>query len=108
MRRYEFDLLWTHEFAPVHRRVVPYLASGVGAIALNGYSNESGWDGQAALVAGAGSDVRLSRLITLRAGFTVDGLKASTYSDRRYTSAYTVVVEPRIGFVYDFGFSRSR
>jgi hypothetical protein len=106
LSRYEFDILWTHEFAPVLHRVVPYLASGMGAIALNGHSNESGWDGQAALVAGAGSDIRLTRLITLRAGFTLDGLKASTYSDRRYRSDYTVVVEPRIGFVWDFGFPR--
>jgi len=106
LRRYEFDILWTHEFAPVRHRVVPYLASGVGAIALNGHSNESGWDGQAALVVGAGSDVRLTRLITLRAGFTLDGLKASTYSDRSFRSEYTLVVVPRIGFVWDFGFPR--
>ena len=108
MRRYEVDILWTHEFAPVRDRVVPYLASGAGAIALNGHANESGWDGQGALVAGAGSDIRLWRLITMRGGFTVDGLKASTYSDRRYRSRYTVMVEPRIGFVWNFGFPRSR
>ena len=106
VRRYEFDILWTHEFAQARHRVVPYLASGVGAIALNGHANQSGWDGQAALVAGAGSDIQLTRLITLRAGFTLDGLKASTYSDQRYRSDYTVVVEPRIGFVWDFGFPR--
>lgn len=107
MRRYEFDVLWTREFAPVvHHRVVPYISSGGGAIALNGHSNESGWDAQSALVGGAGSDLRLWHLITLRAGFTVDGLKASTYSDRRYSSRYTVMVEPRIGFVWAFGFPR--
>lgn len=106
LRRYEFDVLWTHEFALVLHRVVPYLTSGMGAVALNGHANESGWDGQAALVAGAGSDIRVTRLINLRAGFTLDGLKASTYSDRRYRSGYTVVVEPRIGFVWDFGFPR--
>jgi hypothetical protein len=106
MRRYEVDVLWTREFAPIRHRVTPYLTSGAGAIALNGYSNESGWDKQAALVAGAGSDVRLSRFISLRAGFTLDALKASTYSDLFYTSRWTVMVEPRIGFVWAFGFPR--
>ena len=108
MRRYEFDILWTHEFAPARNRVVPYLAGGAGAIALNGHADESGWDGQAALVAGAGGDIRFSRRITMRAGLTIDGLKASTYGDRRYRSRYTVMVEPRIGFVWDFGFPRLR
>ena len=103
IHRYEFDVLWTHEFAPVRHRVVPYVTSGAGAIALDGGSTESGWDRQAALVGGAGSDVRLSRLITLRAGFTMDSFKASTYSDRHYRSTDTVMVEPRIGLVWDFG-----
>jgi hypothetical protein len=105
IRRYEFDVLWTHEFAPVRNRVVPYVTSGAGAIALNGGSTgiHSGWDHQAALVWGAGSDVRLSRLITLRAGFTMDWLKASTYSDRDYRSTGTIMVEPRIGLVWGFG-----
>jgi len=104
IRRFEFDVLWTHEFAPVHRRVVPYVTSGAGAIALNGGSTgtHSGWDRQAALVGGAGSDVRLSRLITLRAGFTMDLFKASTYSDRSYRSTGTIMVEPRIGLVWGF------
>jgi hypothetical protein len=105
IRRYEFDLLWTHAFAPVHRRVVPYVTAGAGAIVLNGGSTgtHSGWDRLAALVGGAGSDVRLSRLITLRAGFTVDSFKAPTYSDRSYRSARTIMVEPRIGLVLGFG-----
>jgi hypothetical protein len=103
IRRYEFDVLWTYQFAPVHHRAVPYVTSGAGAIALNGGTTESGWDGQAALVAGAGSDVRLSRLITMRVGFTMDSLKASTYSDQRYRSTGTVMVEPRIGFVWGLG-----
>ena len=38
IRRYEFDVLWTHEFAPGRHRVVPYVTSGAGAIALNGGS----------------------------------------------------------------------
>ena len=105
IQRYEFDVLWTHEFAPVRRRVVPYVTSGAGAIALNGGSTgiHSGLDRQAALVGGAGSDVRLSRRITLRAGFTMDSFKASTYSDRTYHSTGTVMVEPRIGLVWGFG-----
>ena len=105
IRRYEFDVLWTHEFAPVRHRLVPYVTSGAGAIALNGGcgSNRSGWDRQAALVGGAGSDVRLSRRITLRAGFTMDSFKASTYSDRTYRSTGTIMVEPRIGLVWGFG-----
>jgi len=103
MRRYEFDALWTYQFAPVHHRAVPYVTSGAGGIALNGGSAESRWDRQAALVAGAGSDVRLSRLITMRVGFTLDALKASTYSDQRYRSTGTVMVEPRIGFVWGLG-----
>lgn len=108
IRRYELDALWTHEFAPVLGRAVPYVTSGGGGIALNGHSNESGWDRQAALVAGCGSDVRLSRFITMRIGFTTDAFKASTYSDRSYRSAYTVMVEPRIGFVWDFGLPHPR
>jgi hypothetical protein len=108
MRRYEFDVLWTYQFTPVHHRVVPYVTSGAGAIALNGGSTESGWDAQAALVAGAGSDVRLWRLVTMRVGFTVDSLKASTYSDQRYRSTGTVMVEPRIGFVWGLGVPRPR
>lgn len=100
IRRYEFDVLWTHQFAPVLHRAAPYVTSGAGAIALNGGSRESGWDRQAVLVAGAGSDVQLSRLISLRVGFTVDFLKASTYSDRQYRSTGTVMVEPRIGLVW--------
>ncbi len=109
IRRYEFDVLWTHEFAPVRLRVVPYVTSGAGAIALNGGSTgiHSGWDHQAALVWGAGSEVRLSRLITLRAGFTMDWLKASTYSDRDYRSTGTIMVEPRIGLVWGFGLPHS-
>jgi hypothetical protein len=103
IRRYEFDVLWTHEFASVRHRVVPYVTSGAGAIALNGGSTESGWDRQAALVGGAGSDVRLSRRITLRAGFTMDSFKASTYSDPTYRSTGTIMVEPRIGLVWGFG-----
>jgi hypothetical protein len=105
IQRYEFDVLWTHEFAPVRHRVVPYVTSGAGAIALNGGSTgtHSGWDHQAALVGGAGSDVRLSRLITFRAGFTMDLLKAPTYSDRNYHSTGTIMVEPRIGLVWGFG-----
>jgi hypothetical protein len=106
IRRYEFDVLWTHEFAPVRHRVVPYVTSGAGAIALNGGkggSNKSGWDRQAALLGGVGSNVRLSRLITLRAGFTMDSFKASTYSDRSYRSTGTIMVEPRIGLVWGFG-----
>jgi hypothetical protein len=106
IRRYEFDVLWTHEFAPVRHRVVPYVTSGAGAIALDGGSggsNESGWDRQAALVGGAGSDMRLSRLISLRAGFTMDSFKASTYGDRSYRSTVTTMVEPRIGLVWGFG-----
>ena len=103
IRRFEFDVLWTHQFAPLLHRVVPYITSGAGAIALNGGSSESGWDRQAALVAGAGGDVHLSRLITLRAGFTMDWLKAPTYSDTTYRSTGTVMVEPRIGLVWGFG-----
>ncbi len=105
IRRYEFDVLWTHEFAPVRHRAVPYVTSGAGAIALNGGSGStgSGWDRQAALVGGAGGDVRLSRLITLRAGFTMDSFKASTYSDRTYRGTGTIMVEPRIGLVWGFG-----
>ena len=105
IRRYEFDVLWTHEFAPVRHRVVPYVMAGAGAIVLNGGSTgtHSGWDRQAAFVGGAGGDVHLSRLITLRAGFTMDSLKASTYSDRTYRSTGTVMVEPRIGLVWGFG-----
>lgn len=106
--RYEFDMLFTHEFAPIHRRLTPYITSGAGAIALNGHPSESGWDGQWALVGGTGGDIRLSRFVTLRAGFTVDGLKASTYSDRSYRSRYTVMVEPRIGFVWAFGLPHPR
>ena len=109
IHRYEFDVLWTHEFAPVRHRVVPYVMSGAGAIALNGGHggpNDSGWDRQAALVGGAGSDMRLSRHITLRAGFTMDSFKASTYSDRHYRSTGTVMVEPRIGLVWGFGVPR--
>ena len=89
----------------MRHRVVPYFTSGAGAIALNGSSTgiHSGWDRQAALVGGAGSDVRLSRLITLRAGFTMDAFKASTYSDRNYRSTGTVMVEPRVGLVLGFG-----
>jgi len=109
IRRYEFDVLWTHEFAPVRHRVVPYVTSGAGAIVLNGGSTgtHSGWDRQAAFVGGAGGDVHLSRLITLRAGFTMDSLKASTYSDRTYRSTRTVMVEPRIGLVWGFGLPHS-
>jgi len=109
IRRYEFDVLWTHEFAPVRHRVVPYVTSGAGAIVLNGGSTgtHSGWDRQAAFVGGAGGDVYLSRLITLRAGFTMDSLKASTYSDRTYRSTRTVMVEPRIGLVWGFGLPHS-
>jgi hypothetical protein len=105
IHRYEFDILWTYEFASVLHRVVPYVTSGAGAIVLNGGSTgiHSGWDRQAALVGGAGSDVRLSRFITLRAGFTMDSLKASTYSDPTYHSTATIMVEPRIGLVWDFG-----
>ena len=105
IRRYEFDVLWTHEFAPGRHRVVPYVMAGAGAIVLNGGSTgtHSGWDRQAALLGGAGSDVRLSRLITLRAGFTMDSFKASTYSDRSYRSTGTIMVEPRIGLVWGFG-----
>jgi hypothetical protein len=90
--------------------VVPYVTSGAGAVALNGGSTgtHSGWDRQAALVGGAGSDVRLSRLITLRAGFTMDSLKASTYSDPSYRSTATIMVEPRIGLVWGFGLPHPR
>jgi hypothetical protein len=104
IHRYEFDILWTHEFAPVRHRAIPYITSGVGAIALDGNGvHGSGWDGQAAFVVGAGTDVRMWRLITMRAGFTMDSLKASTYSDVTYHSKMTVMVEPRIGFVWAFG-----
>jgi hypothetical protein len=103
IRRYEYDVLWTHEFATVRKRAVPYVTGGVGAIALNGGATESGWDKQAAWVGGAGSDVRLARFVTMRVGFTLDSLKASTYSDRTYRSSNTVMVEPRIGFVWGFG-----
>jgi hypothetical protein len=103
IRRYEFDVLWTHEFAPVRHRVFPYVTSGAGAIALNGGRTASGWDRQAALVGGAGGDVHLTRLITLRVGFTMDSFKASTYSDPTYRSTGTIMVEPRIGLVWGFG-----
>jgi hypothetical protein len=103
IRRYEFDVLWTHEFAWVRGRAALYVASGAGAIALNGGAAESGWDKQAAFVAGAGSDVRLARFITMRVGFTIDSLKASTYGDRDYRSNGTIMVEPRIGFVWGIG-----
>jgi len=105
LHRYEFDVLWTHEFAPVRHRAVPYVTSGAGAIALDGTGGlvKSGWDRQAAFVAGAGGDVRLSRVITMRAGFTVDLFKASTYSDGFYHGSATVMVEPRIGFVWALG-----
>jgi hypothetical protein len=85
--------------------LVPYVTAGAGAIALNGGSGPtgSGWDRQAALVGGAGSDVRLTRLITLRAGFTVDSFKALTYSDPTYRSTGTIMVEPRIGLVWGLG-----
>jgi hypothetical protein len=103
IRRYEFDVLWTYQFAHVRHRAVPYVTSGAGGIALNGGSTESGWDREAAFVVGAGSDVRLWRFITMRAGFTMDSFKASTYSDQRYRSTGTVMVEPRIGFVWGLG-----
>ena len=114
IRRYEFDVLWTHEFSCAHEllcahgRAVPYVTSGAGAIALDGGPAESGWDKQAALVAGAGSDVRLTRFVTLRAGFTLDSFKASTYSDRRYRASDTVMVEPRIGLVWGLGMPHPR
>jgi hypothetical protein len=102
IHRYEFDVLLTREFAPVRHRVVPYVTSGAGVMVFDGHVS-SGWNAQAAFVAGAGSDVRLSRLITMRAGFTTDVFKASTYSDAFYHSTATVMVEPRIGFVWAFG-----
>ena len=110
IRRYEFDVVWTHEFAPLRNRVVPYVTSGAGAIALNGGSgsNGSGWDRQAALVGGAGSDVHLARLITVRAGVTIDSFKASTYGDPTYRGAGTIMVEPRIGLVWGFGMPHPR
>jgi hypothetical protein len=108
IRRYEFDVLWTHEFATVGGRAVPWVTSGGGAILLNGGSTESGWDRQAALVAGAGGDVRLSHRLTVRLGFTMDSLRASTYSDRSYRSTGTVMIEPRIGFVWGFGLPHPR
>jgi hypothetical protein len=39
----------------------------------------------------------------LRAGFTVDSFKASTYSDPTYRSTGTIMVEPRIGLVWGLG-----
>jgi hypothetical protein len=36
IHRYEFDVLWTHEFSPVRHRVVPYVTSGAGATAFDG------------------------------------------------------------------------
>jgi len=108
VRRYEFDMLWTHEFEPLWRRAAPYVTSGAGAIALNGGPTESGWDKQGALVTGAGSDIRLARFVTMRVGFTLDWLKASTYSDRTYRASGTVMAEPRIGFVWGLGMPRPR
>ena len=105
IRRYECDVLLTHEFTPLHHRVIPYVTMGAGAIALDGGSTEthSGWDRQAAVVGGGGGDVHLSRLITLRAGLTMDAFKASTYSDPNYRSTDTIMVQPRIGLVWGFG-----
>lgn len=102
IRRYECDVLWAREFTPIFHRATPYITAGGGAIVLNGGKTESGWDRQAAIVSGAGSDLQLGHRIRIRAGFTTDILKASTYSDRFYRSSWTVMVEPRIGFVYNF------
>lgn len=102
IHRYEFDFLWTRQFVWLHGRALPYVSGGTGAILLNGHK-DSGWDGQGAIVGGAGTDAKLFRMITLRAGFTVDSLKASTYSDHYYRASQTLMVEPRIGLVWNLG-----
>lgn len=108
IHRYECDFLWTRQFIWLHGKALPYVSGGTGAILLNGGRSESGWDGQGAIVGGAGTDARLSRLVTLRLGFTLDSLRASTYSDRSYRSSWTVMVEPRAGIVWNFGMPHPR
>ncbi len=98
--RNEFDLLFTHRTKPLEHGIFsPYGSAGAGAIVLDGGKSESGLDGQFAWVAGGGADFRISRRISLRIGLTADILRASTYSDPTYRSSWTVMAEPKIGFV---------
>lgn len=101
--RNEFDLLYTRRLKPFSRRwLSPYGTAGAGAILLDG-KKASGLDRQFAYVVGGGGDFRMPHRIRLRVGVTTDVLKASTYSDVTYRSSWTVMAEPRIGFVVPLG-----
>jgi opacity protein-like surface antigen len=102
--RNEFDLLFTHQLKWEARgRISPYGAAGAGGIMLNGGKSESGFDKQFAYVAGGGADIKIPFRIRLRLGMTTDILKASTYGDVTYRSSWTMMAEPRIGFVIPLG-----
>jgi hypothetical protein len=104
LSRNEFDLLFTRRLRPLaHGILLPYGAAGGGAIVLNGGASESGLDRQAAFVAAGGGDIRVSRQLRLRIGLTADILKASTYSDPTYRSSWTVMAQPKVGFVLPWG-----
>jgi hypothetical protein len=97
--RNEFDVSWVRRIRK--GRISPYAMTGIGAILLNG-GKESGLDRQFAIIAGTGSDIRVSSNIRFRCGLNVDFLRASNFSDRNYRGGRTLILQPKFGFVWTF------
>lgn len=102
VKRYEFDLLWSHSLKSNGGMPWSFIEAGAGAIALDGgndASGGSGWDRQWPIVVGIGMQCRASRNLSFRFEALIDIMKASTFSDQTYQSSWTFATRPIAGIV---------
>ena len=109
IKRYEWSVLYERRFRS-GSRISPYVGIGpMGTLLTGGTTHKqnpadwgSGYDYQFGEAQTAGVDYRLTKRFSLRGGVMVDVLKASTFSDRTYTSSLTLMAEPQVGLVWKF------
>jgi len=97
--RSEFALAWVRRFRS--KSVSSYLKAGGGAFLLDG--TLSGLDRQVEILLEAWAEKRVTSHLFLRSGFALHLFSASTFSDSTYAPARTYMLEPKFGFVWEFG-----
>ena len=108
INRYEEGILLKYRWRR-GKRISPYFGGGILTTVLYGGNASdhqpggwSGFDWQNGYELDSGIDFRLQKNLALRVGALTDVIQASTFSDQTYASSNTLMVEPQVGFVYEF------
>jgi len=107
LKRHEFTVAYIHRWNRGNR--APYAKIGGGGFITNGGwfrgalpGERLGIDGRGLLTAEIGVDVKLRSRLSFRSGMAVDWFRAPDFSDVKYHAARTVMLEPKMGFVWSW------